>query len=393
VFSSVRRFEAEIIRMTARIMRGDQDTCGVVTSGGTDSLFMAVKTYRDRALALFGITEPEVVMPVTAHPAFDKAAEYLCVKLVKIDLDPNTLRVDLNAVKRAINRNTILVVGSAPNYPHGVVDDIEGLSQLLDQIDPRHSARVGRIGLHVDSCLGGFVLPWALREGNYGVPTFDFAVARVTSISADTHKYGFAPKGTSVLLFRDKSIREHMFFVATDWSGGIYASPSLAGSRPGALLACTWAVMLYNGDEGYNNSALQIMNTQRALVKAIQDNEHATGLRVLGLPTSPVVAFTFNSSTKLDVFKVNDAMSRRHWHLDALQQPSAVHLCVTMRHVGREQEFMKDLIDSVAEVRAMPKDEQFAGGSAPMYGVVASLPDRSLITDFAHRYLATMLDA
>ena len=136
-------------------------------------------------------------MPVTAHPAFDKAAEYLCVKLVKIDLDPNTLRVDLNKVKRAINSNTILVIGSAPNYPHGVVDDIEGLSHVLEQVDARHGARVGRIGLHVDSCLGGFVLPWALREGHHGVPTFDFAVARVTSISADTHKYGFAPKASS----------------------------------------------------------------------------------------------------------------------------------------------------------------------------------------------------
>lgn len=261
-------------------------------------------------------------MPVTAHPAFDKAAEYLQVKLVRVELDPSTMRVDLAAVRGAINSNTILVVGSAPNYPHGVVDDIEGLSQVLEQRDPRQGS-VGRIGLHVDSCLGGFVLPWALREGHYGVPTFDFAVPRVTSISADTHKYGFAPKGTSVLLFREKSIREHMFFVATDWAGGVYASPSLQGSRPGALLACTWAVMLYNGDEGYRHSALQIMNTQQALVKGIQESEHETGLRVLGLPTSPVVAFTFNSSTKLDVFKLNDAMSRRHWHLDALQQPSA----------------------------------------------------------------------
>lgn len=223
----------------------------------------------------------------------------------------NDYRVDVNEVARCITRKTILVVGSAPNYPHGIVDDIAALAKVVAPYQ-------GRIGLHVDSCLGGFVLPWAYNMGSFGVPPFDFVVPHVTSISVDTHKFGFAPKGTSVLLFRSKSLRRYMYFVQPNWPGGVYATPALAGSRPGALIVATWAVMLSLGARGYQQCAEQIMTTQRNIKAGIQK---IPGLCVIGDPTSPIVAFTTTSTAKFEIYQIADVMRERHWHLDILQQP------------------------------------------------------------------------
>jgi sphinganine-1-phosphate aldolase len=232
------------------------------------------------------------------------------MKLVKVPLGSD-YRVNVDAVARHITRKTVLVVGSAPNYPHGIIDDIESLGRVI------RSYR-GRIGLHVDACLGGFVLPWAFDMNSFGVPPFDFTVPQVTSISVDTHKYGFAPKGTSVLLFRSKSLRRYMYFVQPNWPGGVYATPALAGSRPGALIVATWAVMISLGADGYRQCAEKIMTTQRAIKEGIR---HIDGLCVIGEPVSPIVAFTTSSTAKFDIYQVADAMRERHWHLDILQRP------------------------------------------------------------------------
>ena len=236
LFPSSSKFESEIVSMTANMLGADKmknDVCGVVSSGGTESIMLAMKTYRDWAKETKGITRPEIVIPATAHAAFDKAGEYFHIKVNHIPVDSD-FRMDVQQVKKSITNNTIAVVGSAPSFPHGVIDPLEELAQIaLD----RH------IGFHVDACLGGFVLPWAEKLG-YSVPPFDFRLAGVTSMSADTHKFGYAAKGTSVVLYRGKDLRQFQYFTASDWPGGLYFSPTFAGSRPGGNSTSTTGPMI-----------------------------------------------------------------------------------------------------------------------------------------------------
>ncbi|MDD2923043.1 MAG: aminotransferase class V-fold PLP-dependent enzyme, partial [Anaerolineales bacterium] len=217
VWHSATKFEAEIIAMTANMLGGDGDVCGAVSSGGTESIMLAMKTYRDYARDKKGITKPEMIVPVTAHAAFDKASQYFNIKMIRVPVDEN-FRADVNAAKRAVTKNTIVIVGSAPSFPHGAIDPIEALSEL---------ARQNQIGFHVDACLGGFILPWAEKLG-YPVPPFDFRLAGVTYMSADTHKYGYAAKGSSVVLYRGQELRHYQYYTATEWPGGLYFSPTFA---------------------------------------------------------------------------------------------------------------------------------------------------------------------
>ena len=240
-FPSLRRFEAEVVRMTAAMLNGDGNVAGTMTSGGSESILVAVKTYRDRARQLHPkIERPEMVLPVTAHAAFLKAGHYLGVEPVLVGLAAD-LRVDVSALRAAISPNTILLVGSAPNYPHGIIDPVEEIGAI---------ALANDLGFHVDACLGGFLLPWIEQLG-HPIPSFDFRVPGVTSMSADVHKYGFAAKGASTILYRDASLRRYQFHVSTGWPGGIYASPSMAGTRPGGSIAAAWAALKRIGRAGY----------------------------------------------------------------------------------------------------------------------------------------------
>jgi len=248
LWPSATKYEAEIVAMTAGMLGGDavltddsaRQIVGSVTSGGTESILLAMRAYRDWARATRRITRPELVAPATAHVAFDKAAQYFRIRLVRVPVAAD-YRADVDAMRRAITRNTVALAGSAPTFPHGVIDPIEGLAAV---------ARERGIGFHTDACLGGFVLPWARRLG-YDVPGFDFNVPGVTSMSADTHKFGYAAKGTSVVLYRGAHLRSFQYFTATEWPGGLYFSPTLAGSRPGALSAVCWAAMVATGEDGY----------------------------------------------------------------------------------------------------------------------------------------------
>lgn len=376
VWPSIRKFEAEIVAMTAAMLGAREAeaadpharVCGTVTSGGTESILMAMKAYRDWARETKGIERPEIVAPVTAHPAFDKAAHYFGMKIVRYPVDAN-FRADLRAAAKAISKRTVVLVGSAPTFPHGVIDPIAELSTL---------ALERGIGFHVDACLGGFVLPWAEKLG-YPVPPFDFRVPGVTSISVDTHKYGYAPKGTSVVLYRFPELRRYQYFTATDWPGGLYASPTVAGSRPGGLIAACWAVMVHMGEEGYLEATRRILETGRRLREGIASIPE---LRVLGDPLW-VIAFT---SDRVDIYRVMAAMERRGWRLIGLQSPPALHLAVTLRHTlpGVAERFLQDLEESVTEAKAQPRSE---GGMAPVYGMAASLPFRGLVDDILRRYL------
>ncbi len=233
LWPSASKFEAEIVEMTASMLsskKTDDLICGTVTSGGTESILLAMKTYRDFARVKRNIKKPELIVPVTAHAAFDKACQYFNIKMQHIPVN-EYFQADIRKVKKAVNKNTIAIVGSAPSFPHGTVDPIEEMSAI---------ALEHNIGFHTDACLGGFVLPFAEKLG-FDVPLFDFRLEGVTSISADTHKYGYAAKGTSVVMYRGKELRHFQFYTVTDWPGGLYFSPTFAGSRPGALSAA-WLV-------------------------------------------------------------------------------------------------------------------------------------------------------
>lgn len=374
VWPSAVKYESEVVHMTAGLLGAGTATrgagsriCGTITSGGTESILLAMKAYRDRAHDRHGITAPEIVTPSSAHAAFDKAAEYFGIRRVTVPVGSD-LRADVAAMRRAITKNTVALVASAPGFPHGVIDPVPELAQL---------AQEHRIGLHVDACLGAFVLPFA-RELGYAVPPFDFAVAGVTSMSADTHKYGYAAKGTSVVLYRDPSLRRYQYFVSTEWPGGLYVSPTLAGSRPGALSAAAWAALVHMGRDGYLDATRRILGAAAQLRAGI---ERIPGLRVLGDPLW-ILAFTADG---FDIYRVLDAMSHRGWSLNGLQHPACLHLCVTLRHTlpGVVERFLADLAQSADEARTARGSKP---GLAPLYGLAANIPLRGPIGDLLRRY-------
>jgi glutamate/tyrosine decarboxylase-like PLP-dependent enzyme len=362
------KFEAEVVAMTAAMLGGDETTdeiVGTVTSGGTESIIMAMKAYRDRA----GIKKPEMVVPDSAHVAFDKAAQLLGYRQVRVPVGNDGL-ADVGAIRDAIGRHTIVVAGSAPGYPHGVIDPIPELSEI---------ARERSIGFHTDACLGGFVLPWAERLG-FEVPVVDFRLPGVTSLSADTHKYGYAPKGTSVVLYRGRNLRHHQFHVATDWPGGLYYSPSLAGSRPGGLIAGAWAAMLSMGEEGYLRATSAILESAAEIRSGI---EVLPDLAVIGRPLW-IIAFT---SDTVNIYEVMAQMAQRGWSLNGLHHPPAVHLAVTLRHTedGVAAAFLSDLGEAVTAARQTGGEP--TTGSAPLYGMAATFPARGAVSDLMQRYI------
>jgi glutamate/tyrosine decarboxylase-like PLP-dependent enzyme len=353
---SATRFEGEIIAMALDLMHADAiedgEPVGLVTSGGTGSILHAMLAYRDHAKATRGITNPNMVKPETAHPAFVKAAHLFGIELRVVPVDPETTLVDPAVVAEAMDDNTIVIIGSAGNYPYGTIDPIAELGAL---------AKERGVGLHVDGCLGGFILPFG-EELGYAVPPFDFRIPGVTSISADTHKYGYGLKGTSTVLFRDKALRNAAYFYVLDWSGGKYFSPGMDGSRSDGLLASAWASMVANGREGYRAHATNIFATCAAMVEAIKEHPE---LRLLGDPTF-VFAFT---SDQFDIYHVSDHMKTKGWRFNGLQYPNGLHLAVTRPQTqdGVVERFRADLAEAVAYAVAQGDT---APESAAIYGGV-----------------------
>ncbi len=373
LFPSASKFESEIVSMVAHLHgkgkgKGNENICGTVTSGGTESILLAMKTYRDKAKEEKGITEPEMILPITAHAAFDKASQYFNIKQVKIPVTSDCI-ADVSAAKHAINNNTIVMVGSAPSFPHGTFDPIKELSDI---------ALKNKIGFHTDCCLGGFVVPFA-EKLRYPVPVVDFRLPGVTSMSVDTHKYGYAAKGTSVVLYRSEELRRHQFYTLTEWPGGLYFSPTLFGSRPGALSAACWAAMLSMGEDGYLRATKAILETAEKIRLGIQSIPE---IKVMG---NPLWIFAFASDT-LNIYEVLDQMSKRHWNLNGLHKPPCFHIALTLRHTqpGIAERFIADLKESVEYVKANPGGKE---GLAPVYGLAASLPFRGIVSDILKKYL------
>lgn len=375
VFPAVRKMESEVVSMTLNMFSAPKDTgCGTTSSGGTESLLLACLSAKMYAYHHRGVTKPEIIVPVTAHAGFDKAAYYFGIKIHHAKVDPKTYKVDLNHVKKFINRNTVLLVGSAPNFPHGIMDDIEGLGKLASRY---------KIPLHVDCCLGSFIVAFMEKAGCGKLPPFDFRVPGVTSISCDTHKYGFAPKGSSVIMYRNRDLRMHQYYVSTDWTGGLYGSPTLAGSRPGALVVGCWATMIRMGENGYIESCREIITAARKLRKAIESE--LPGLQILGDPKFSVISFT---SDRYDVYELGDRLSTRGWHLNALQKPPALHLAVTKPSVNSIDDLVATLKELTKELEQEGKSASSADGTSALYGVAGSVKT----TGVADRLVVGFLD-
>ncbi|MBW2543936.1 MAG: aspartate aminotransferase family protein [Deltaproteobacteria bacterium] len=363
-FRSLKRFEHEVVRMSASLLNGDDQVAGVMTSGGTESCLLPVLAYREmaRASRVIPLRRPEMIAPETIHVAWEKAAKYFGVKMVHVPIDSDC-RVDVDSVRKKINRNTIMIVASAPSYPHGVIDPITHLGEI---------ALSRGIPFHVDSCLGGFLLPFVERLG-YEVPPFDFRVPGVTSISADVHKYAFSAKGASTLLYRNIDYLKHQFFICTDWPGGIFASPALLGTRPGGAIAAAWAALNTIGMDGYLDIARTIMDTTDKFKAGI---EAIDGLKILGEPAMGVFAYT-SEDRDVNIFAVGDQLEEKGWLVDRLQRPDALHCMITPRHAAIADQYLADLQSGVEAVRRNP--ELATSGNAAMYGMIAHVPFRALV--------------
>jgi sphinganine-1-phosphate aldolase len=371
-FSSLKQMEREIVEMAAGLFHGPSSCVGTVTSGGTESILCAVAAYRDRARRKKPwVLRPELVVPTTIHPAFDKAAHYFGVKLVKVPVGPD-FRADVRAMAKAIGWKTIGICASAPQYAHGVVDPIGELGKLAQQ---------HRLPLHVDACVGGFSLPWLEQIGR-PVPLWDFRVPGVTSISADLHKYAYAAKGASLLVWRSLDDMKHQIFVATDFPGGIYASPTMIGTRPGGPIAAAWATLQSFGADGYKALATKAADAADRLRTGIAETP---GLALLGKSDSTIVSY---AALGVDVYGLADRLEARGWTVDRQHRPASIHLTVTANHADIVDDYIRDVRESLAELRANPNLAK--SGTAPMYGMAAKMPVRRLVAANVRKVIANM---
>ncbi len=342
-FPSLGRIQSEVVGITAELLHGET-AAGFMTSGGTESILMAVKAARERGRAERGITEPEMVLPVSAHAAFHKAAHYFGIEIRKVPVRDDW-RADVDAAADLVNDRTVLVVGSAPQYPQGVIDPIPELAAL--------AASVGA-GFHTDACMGGFVLPFMEMLGE-PVPPWDFRVEGVTSISADIHKLGYAPKGASILLHRDKALRRYQTFVFEDWLGGFYASPNMQGTRSALPMACAWAILHHLGLDGYRRLTRATIDARIKLVDGVRA---IPGLVVLGEPEAQLVAISAADPDALDVFALGDALQAKGWFHDRQKPPDSLHATVSAGNALVIDDYLADLRTCVADVGGTKLDDR-----------------------------------
>jgi sphinganine-1-phosphate aldolase len=377
VFPTLRKIETWLIKYTLRLYNARNDAKASITSGGTESIFLACKAYRDYFKKPF----PEIIVPATAHPAFDKACDCLGIKLIKVPIDYNTSgddsKLDLSFYKSSINENTILLVGSAPSFPHGEIDPMRDICNLGISY---------KLPVHMDACLGGFILPF-LNEYAGLSDRYDFTMRGITSISCDYHKYALSEKGISILMYNSPEHIKSQYFVYSDWCGGIYATNTLLGSRPGSIIAVTWAGILARGYEYYRDNSTKILRATRTIATELSS---IPGVSVFGDPKklTNVVAFT---TTDFDIYSVNSELRERGWNLNPLQFPSSLHLCVTEANCSTEnvKAFISDTLEAVDKCRQEYSDVKPEDGGS-IYGTSQKISNRALVGSVAKIYLDSL---
>ena len=335
-FATITKFDAEVLAMALEIMNGAEGAGGITTSGGTESILLAALAAREWAQARRpAVDKPRLLVPRTAHPAFNKAAHLMGFAITRVPQGAD-YRADTAAMAEALDDDVILMVGSAPCYPFGVVDPIAELAELAASRD---------VWFHVDACVGGFTAPFVRKLG-YPVPDFDFSIPGVWSISADLHKYGFTAKGASVLLLREAGLKEYATFRFEDWPYGSYTTATVGGSRTGGALAAAWAVMRNLGEEGYLAAARRIMDTRQRVLDTVADID---GLAVHGTPHIGIVSF---GSEEFDIYAVADGMKAHGWAMGRGKEPASMHVTLTPIHAESIDDLLADLRATVMDVRA-----------------------------------------
>ena len=350
-FPSLKRIQAEVVDMVAGWLHAGPEGAGFMTTGGTESLLMAVKAARERGRKERGITSPNIVLPTSAHAALEKGCYYFGLESRRVPVRSDW-RADVAAMEAAIDDNPVLVVGSAPQYPQGVIDPITEIAALAAARD---------INCHVDACMGGVTLAYLGRLG-YDIPPWNFDVPGVTSMSVDLHKFGYTAKGASVIMHRNKRLRNYQTFVTDNWLGGLYGSSGVLGTKGGGAMAAAWAVMNYLGDDGYLSLTASARTATEQLAAAIRATPQ---LQLRAEPDTTLIAIGATDPTALDVYAVADALWRRGWYVDRQGPPPSLHCTVNAVHDGRIEAFVADLHASIAEVEASS-----AGGEQGAYGTV-----------------------
>ena len=364
LFSSILTMENEVVEQTASLFSFEKDNLyGNLTSGGTESIFLSILSARNWVKKNKGIQNPEVILSSSAHPAFLKAMHFLNVKAVVVSTKKD-FSMDLDSFEKAINSNTILLIGSAPNYPTGMMDPIESLSKL---------ALENKILLHVDACIGGFLLAYLKKIGD-DIPLFDFKLSGVTSLSVDLHKYAYAPKGSSVLLYRNQELRKEQFSVYPNWEGGIYGSTTFLGTKPGGIVASTWMALNHIGDDGY----VKLTNKTMEATKVIRDYiQNSKDISLIGNPIMSLLAF---NSEKHDIYQIADLLSEKGWYIGRLQNPAGIHLVVSQIHAdGAAKQFVQELNAIITKlIKSKIKNKLSKVGDNLSVNAVKSLGYKSL---------------
>ncbi len=383
-FPSLRKMESEVVSMILNLMNAPDAAAGTMTSGGTESILMSVLVARK----VSSVDRPNIILATTAHPAFHKAAEYFGFEIKTVEVNAS-FKLEAKEVEKQIDANTVLLVGSAPSYPHGTIDELEAIGEV---------AIKSELLFHVDACIGGMMLPFLPNQS--ALPIYDFEIPGVTSISVDLHKYGFSSKGASVILYRTKELRRKQFSIYTKWPGGIYGSPSMAGSRPGGTIAAAWTALNCIGLSGYREHAARALSVTNKVKRYVSDHPE---LELLGNPDMTIVAF---KCKRVNVYELADELNIQGWHFERLQDPAGIHLTIGSWHENVVDDFFRDLeisiltaskrslagitnavkLEVVKRLMAILPDgfiakiqNQFSGSAkpaertAPMYGMIGAL--------------------